>query len=131
MKFIFCRAFILIVLVWLIAGCQGRLSRDDPLPSKVADKIENLESITAPMTEWVPQMVVAVTILDSKVQKNATIGEVCDAIAVFEPKIQNQQTIRTSDEGIGDPSTVEAIQEMLDQLREINQSLGCETIAKP
>jgi len=82
------------------------------------------------MTEWVPQMVVAAIILDNKVQENRTVGEVCDAIEVIEPKIQNQLTLRTSDDGTGNLSTIEAMQEMLDQLREINQSLNCEAIVQ-
>ncbi len=113
-----------------MTGCKGPLSREDPLPSQIVNQIDNLESITAPLTEYVPQLVLAVSILKYNTHDNGTVGKVCDAIDLVEPNIQEQLTLRTSEPGTYDSSTTGAIQNVLEQFSEISQTLNCEFLAQ-
>ena len=131
MRTIIRRFSIILVLVISLVGCRGQqLSREDPVPSKIENKINDLEEITTPMSEYVPEMVVANAILKHNAQDNGTVGKVCDAIDLVEPNIQEQLTLRTSATGHNDTSTVEVIQEMLNQFGEMRQILGCESLAQ-
>lgn len=119
----------LIVLTTLLVGCSQALTREAPVPSKVMDMIREAGSITPPMTEFVPQMVIAETILTFRAQEDGTVGGVCDAIDLVQPNIEKQLAQRTSGEVTGDSSTTEALQKMLDQFSRIKEALTCESLA--
>jgi hypothetical protein len=117
-------------LILLLAGCQGDLSRQDPLPAKAKDYIDNLDALSAPMTEFVPQAVNAVTIIQANAQEDDTVGKTCDAIVLVEPKLKQQLELRLSGDVASDTSTIESLQAMLEQIEKIKEKLDCESLPK-
>jgi hypothetical protein len=118
------------LLILLLASCQREVSRGDSIPSKVKDYIDSLDSLTAPMTELVPQAVTAVTIIQTNAKEDGTVGKTCDAIELVEPKVKQQLELRLSGEVAGDTSTIESLQAMLKQIDKIKDRLGCENLPK-
>jgi hypothetical protein len=113
-------AILVSVLIVIQAGCQEGFTRESPLPRKTVAMIADLESITASLTEWAPQMVMAATIIENRAQEDGTAGEVCDAIALVEPNLVQLD--------IAQPATVKALRTMVEQIEKIKNSLDCEDL---
>ncbi len=119
---------LLVLLLYLLAGCSSHISRGDPVSGRVLIQIQEIGSNAAHMEEFVGSAVIAEIIVRHAAEDRGTVGAVCDAVRLVDPGIQKQLALRTGGKISGYPSTTEALQEILDRLTSVQTMLNCETL---
>ncbi len=124
---IFISTAVLISVLFIAAGCTGSYAASDPIPAKIGRRISDLERRNAQLAEFVPAMVIAVTVLDYQVTEKGSVGEFCQRIEIARPGIEKQKSARLANPD-SDPQVSQAIEHMLSEFSAIRQELGCDQL---
>jgi len=120
---------VFMILIFLISACNTRLTRVDPVPRRTYASLGKISAITSSMIEFVGSAVIAEIIIRNTIEKRDSVGEVCDAVALVEPGIEEALQQRMSGEIVGEEATIAALQTFLEEIARIKSRLSCETLS--
>ncbi len=114
-----------IALVGLVAGCATTPKPEDTVPARARAMIRSLEESTASLPELVPSAVIAATIVKNSVETRGTVADVCGAICLVRPNVEQQLSLKRSD-AQANGATAKALEAIVDQMSRIAATLACD-----